>query len=428
MSTDANFYPFFPPGTSQPTIVRGAGSKVTDTTGKTYVDLEAGPGVSSVGHCHPRVVDAVSSQAANLIHSPGRYFSELAVTLVDRLSALTGHRLKRAFFSNSGAEANDVAIKLSMKHASRSSREGYGIIALEHGFHGRLSLALSLTGLASRKRGFGPYATFPGIVHAPAPYCYRCPFDLEPSSCGAKCAEAIEESFLTKIPGEVVVMIAEPILAVGGVLVAPDAYWDKIQDICDRHDIALIHDEVFTGFGRTGRMFAHEFLSTTPRIITFAKAIAGGVPLGGALADEEISEAFVQDDHFTTFGMNNQLGLAAAHAVLDVLEEEQLAQQAARKGDAFLAGLRQLQEKHERVGDVRGQGLMVGIEFVVDRTTKQPDPDLARQVKKQLAERGFLVSLTGAYGCVMRFTPALVIDDAELEETVQCIDQILTGL
>ncbi|MGH7070049.1 MAG: aspartate aminotransferase family protein [Acetobacteraceae bacterium] len=416
-----------PPSGGGPVIMEGHGAVVKDDEGRSYIDLEAGPGVSSVGHCHPHVVEAIRKQAGQLIHSPGRYSSRLAATLVERLSALTGGLLNRTFFCNSGAEANDGAIKLSLKHALLRGKRSFGILALEHGFHGRLSLPLSLTGLTERKRGFGPYSSFPGVVHVPAPYCYRCPLRLDPATCGVACAEVVEEQLATRGPGEPAVMIAEPVLGVGGVIVPPASYWQKICDICERHKITLIFDEVFTGFARTGKMFAHQHFGVQPEVMSFAKAIGGGVPLAGFTANEEVGNAFEKGDHFSTFGVNNQVGLAAAHAVLDVLEHDHLADAAARKGEYFVSELRRLAERHLSIGDVRGLGLMIGVELVQDRKSKKPAPDLAARVIRELASRGVLVAATGVHHTVLRITPPLVITDTEIGDVIERLDASLTA-
>ncbi|MDA8252235.1 MAG: aspartate aminotransferase family protein [Rhodospirillales bacterium] len=414
-----------PPASPGPVIVAGRGATVTDDGGRTYIDLEAGPGVSSVGHCHPRVVEAIRAQAGRLIHSPGRYMSHLAASLVERLSALTGGRLNRTFFSNSGAEANDGAIKLALKHALLKGKRGFGILSLEHGFHGRLSLPLALTGLAERKKGFGPYGSFPGVVHLPAPYCYRCPLRLDPATCGAACADVVEEKLKTSVPGEAAIMIAEPVLGVGGVIVPPAPYWPKIEAICERHRITLIQDEVFTGFGRTGKMFAHEHFAARPDVMTFAKAIGGGVPLAGFTANEDVGSAFEKGDHFSTFGVNNQLGLAAAHAVLDVLDEEGLVPAAGRKGQRLLAGLRDLAKHHQCIGDVRGLGLMIGVELVHDRVKRTPAPDILARLLQELTARGVLAATTGVHNCVLRITPPLVITEAEIDGVLARLDDSL---
>lgn len=409
---------------SRPVIVSGTACEVVDDQGVRYLDLEGGPGVVSVGHCHPRVVSAIRDQAGKLLQGPGRYFSPLTSGLARRISALSQDRLSRVFFANSGAEANDGAIKISFKHATKQHRQGYGVIAMEHGFHGRLSLPLSLTGNASRKKGFGPYSAFPGIVHAPAPYFYRSDAKNE-LDFGMARARALEDILKTNAPGEIVTLIAEPIICVGGVLTPPANYWPEVQAICRKHRITLIMDEVFSGWGRTGKTFAHQHWDVQPDIVTFAKAIGGGTPLGGFMATEELGTAFDEGDHFTTFGANNQIGMAAGHAVLDILAEEQLAERSRTLGARFLQGLKRLAEKHDAIGDVRGLGLMIGVELVKSRETKEPHPKLTQHVQKALRERGVLLSITGVHGCVLRITPPLVITEAQIDHAVEQLDAVL---
>jgi 4-aminobutyrate aminotransferase-like enzyme len=411
----------------EPSIATGRGAEVSDEEGRAYIDLEAGPGVASVGHCHPKVVDAIKSQADRLLQIPGRYHSLQTMHLAKRISELTGGTLRRTFFTNSGAESADGAIKCSLKHAVNTGKKGFGIIALQHGFHGRLSLPLALTGIAKQKRGMGPYGTFPGVVHAPAPYCYRCPLKLEPSSCGAKCADVVEDMLHTSVPGEAAVMIAEPILGVGGVIVPPDEYWSKIQAICKRNRITLVLDEVFVGFGRTGSDFAYQQYGLEPDIVTFAKAIGGGVPLGGFIATEELGTAFEPGDHFTTYGAKNQIGIAAGHAVLDILREESLKDRAREAGASFMEGLKAIQRKFPVIGDVRGRGLMIGIELVRD-ANRTPAPDLAKALEKEVLKRGALISTTGAHGNVLRITPPLVITPGQVERALKIIAESMAAL
>lgn len=411
-----------------PVITAGAGAEVVDEDGKSYIDLEAGPGVLSVGHCHPRVVAAIQAQAATLMQGPGRNYSRLTSSLAKRIVLATGGRLKRVFFANSGAEANDGAVKIALKYATRTGKQGYGILALEHGFHGRLSVGLSLSGNASRKKGFGPYASFPGIVHVPAPYCYRCPLGLTYPSCKVKCADVVEDAIKTRIAGEAAALIAEPVIAVGGVLPPPPEYWPKVEAICRRHKITLIHDEVFTAWGRTGRMFAHEHWDGRPDVVTFAKAIGGGIPLGGFMATEEVSTAFDEGDHFTTFGANNQVGMAAGNAVLDVIHDEGLVACAAERGRQFLEGLRRLAAKHPGIGDVRGLGLLIGVEIVKDCASREPAPELTKRLQASLREHGVLVSITGVHGCVLRITPPLVISADQIGHALEEFDVVFSEI
>jgi 4-aminobutyrate aminotransferase-like enzyme len=217
-------------------------------------------------------------------------------------------------------------------------------------------------------------------------------------------------------------MIAEPVICVGGVLTPPPEYWPKVEAICKKNNVALIHDEVFSGWGRTGKTFAHEHWNTKPDIVTFAKAIGGGLPLGGFMATEEMGTAFEEGDHFTTFGANNQVGIAAGHAVLDILEREQLAQRSAEMGALFSEGLRRLAVKHKAIGDVRGLGLMIGVEVVKDRATREPAAQLTKRLQQAMRERGVLVSITGVLGCVLRITPPLVITGAQVEQALEAFD------
>ena len=414
-----------PIGMSTPTIVSGSGAEVTDDRGRRYVDLEAGPGVASVGHAHPKVAAAVAEQATTLLQGPGRYFTDGLLRLAARLAGVTGGRLPRTLIANSGAEANEAAIKLTLKHAIKRGKQGLGIIALEHGFHGRLSLPLALTGMAQRKRGMGPFPTFPGIVHAPAPYCYRCPLRLSYPSCDIACADVITDKLATAVPGEAAVMIGEPILGVGGIIVPPDEYWPRVERICRDNEITLIHDEVFTGFGRTGRMFGHDLWDVEPDVVTFGKAIGGGVPLAGLLASDEVADAFEPGDHFTTFGPNNQVGLRAASAVLDVLKEEGLPQRAERLGLRLMDGLRSVSGQHAAVGDVRGRGLMVGVEIVANEETKEPDAVAAQAMRETMLDQGFLIGVTGVFNNILRITPPLVISERQIDDVLEALDAAL---
>jgi len=407
-----------------PVLVKGEGAELEDEDGRRYIDLEAGPGVASVGHCHPRVAATIAEQAYRLIQVPGRYHSRLTLTLAKRIAELAGGVLKRVFFCNSGAEATDGAVKCALKHAGNRHASGFSIIALQHSFHGRTSLPLALTGIAKQKKGMGPYGTFPGVVHAPAPYCYRCPLGLSYPSCGVKCADMVEEMLRTSVTGGAAALIGEPILGVGGVIVPPDEYWPKVEAICARHGITLVQDEVFTGFGRTGIAFAHQHYGIKPELVCFAKAIGGGIPLGGFVASETLGTAFEPSDHFTTFGAKNQVGIAVGHTVLDILHDESLADGARELGAQFMEGLRRLAARHPVVGDVRGRGLMIGIEIVRDRS-RTPDPELAKRIEKEAVKDGVLISTTGVNGNTLRITPPLVISPEQVDRSLRILDGVL---
>jgi 4-aminobutyrate aminotransferase-like enzyme len=413
---------------SMPVIVRGRGAEVEDEHGKIYLDLDGGPGVAGVGHCHPLVVAAVQAQAATLMQSPGRFHNYLAFELARRIALLADSDLKKVFFCNSGAEANDGATKLALKHAVANGKRGFGVIALEYGFHGRLSLPLSLTGLPSYKKGLGPYASFPDVVRVAAPYAYRCSFGSRSAAeCGDRAADALRNAIRSRPSGTIAMMIAEPIPGVSGVLVPPDNYWRQVDQICSEENILLVMDEVFTGFGRTGQYFAHRHWGISPAIMTFAKAIGAGLPLGGFIATERVGAAFDAWDHNTTFGSNSLVGLAAATAVLDVLEREKLTQRAAVSGERLLEGFRRLQDEHACLGDVRGKGLMIGLEMVKDRASKTPAPELTRQLQGQLFESGLIVGGRGAFGNVLRLSPPLTLTDDQIEQTLFAFERVFAA-
>jgi 4-aminobutyrate aminotransferase-like enzyme len=241
-----------------------------------------------------------------------------------------------------------------------------------------------------------------------------------------KCADVFEDALKTKVPGEVAILIAEPILAVGGVIVPPPEYWPKVQAFCDKYKVTLIQDEVFAGFGRTGKMFGHQNWDLRPAIVSFAKTIGGGVPLGGFITTEEVGRTLEAGDHFTTFGWNNQVGIAAGHAVLDVLEDERLPERAARAGNSFIEGLERLARCYESIGEVRGKGLMIGVELVRDRTSRAPAPDLAKQIQQDLRSQGVLICATGVHNCVLRVTPPLVITDAQIDQALTALEKALS--
>jgi 4-aminobutyrate aminotransferase / (S)-3-amino-2-methylpropionate transaminase / 5-aminovalerate transaminase len=407
-----------------PTIVRGSGAIVEDIEGRKYFDFEGGPGVVSVGHCHPAVVEAVRRQSEILLQGPGKYLNPLAPSLAKRIAQLTGEKQKRVFFVNSGSEANDGAIKLALKHAAKKGKEGFGIVAFEHAFHGRGGLTLALTGVPAMKKGFGPYGVFPGVVHITPPYVYRCPYgSTTPEQAGNRAVQAFRDAIRWRAPGDIAVMIAEPILGLSGVIVPPDNYWPQIAEICDDHGITLIIDEVFVGFARTGRIFAHQHWNINPSIVTFAKAIGGGLPLGGFMAREEVALAFAPNDHNTTFGSNNMLGIAAGHAVLDIIEQQKLAERAEASGNKMMDHFRRLQSRYGFVGDVRGLGMVIGIEIVTDRDSKTPAADVAKNIQSSLRDNGVIAGVSGVHGNVVRLSPVLTMSDDEIDQSLEAFDR-----
>lgn len=409
-----------------PFIMRGEGVMVEDVNGKKYLDFVAGPGVLPLGHCHPEIVEVARKQFAILTQCPGNLLNIQTLSLAKKLAQIAPGDLKMSFFCNSGAEAVDVAVKLAKKHAARQGKTGSGIVALEHSFHGRLALSLSLTGMTGRKKGLSAYASFPGVHHIMGPYCYRCP--LSYPACDLYCAQCLENFFVTQIPADgIAAFICEPLLGVGGVIVPPKEYLLRIKEICKKHSILLIFDEIFTGFGRTGKMFASEHSGVVPDIKAIGKAVGGGLPLAAIIATEALGKAFEPGDHYTTFGSNNVMGLTTGLKGIEILEREKLVDNAAKVGEYFLLELKKLQEENECIGDVRGKGLFIGIEIVADRKSKKPDADLTKKIKNGLQERGILTSITGNYSCVLRMTPPLTINKFHVDQFIQALRETLKG-
>jgi len=297
------------------------------------------------------------------------------------------------------------------------------MVALTYGFHGRTAATLSVTGNSARKRDHGPY--LPGVAFAPAPYCYRCPLGLTYPSCGVACAGALEEVIRLQTAGDVAAFLAEPVLGEGGIITPPVEYFEIAARIFHDKGALFLVDEVQTGFGRTGKLFAIEHSpGVAPDIMTLAKGIADGFPLGALIAREPVSEAMKPGDHLSTFG-GNLISCAAALANLAVIEEEGLIDNAARRGEELLSRFRPLQEACPLVGEVRGRGLMIGLELVRDRKTKEPAAGEARALRAALRERGILVGVGGVYGNVVRIQPPLSITAEECDQAAGAVTELL---
>jgi len=401
-------------------IVGGRGATVWDVEGREYIDCFAGIAVVNAGHCPPKIVQAVKSQAEKLIHCCSYvYHNPPAADLAVKLAEITG--LQKTFFGNSGAEAIECALKLARKFTKK-----HELIALECSFHGRTIGTLSVTGQAERRRyDMGPYLS--GVSFAPAPYCYRCSFEKEYPGCDLLCARRLEDIINYHTSNNVAAFIAEPILGEGGILVPPDEYFKVIKEILDAHDILLIVDEVQSGFGRTGKMFAMEHYGVKPDIVALGKGIAGGLPLSACVARADIGDAFEMGDHLSTFG-GNPISCAAALANIEIFEEEHLPEQAAEKGEYLMEKLEEMKGDHELIGDVRGKGLMVGIELVHNRETKEPAVKETSRVREEARMRGVLIGSGGVKGCTIRFQPPLVITQEQLDRALTVVDEILSSI
>jgi 4-aminobutyrate aminotransferase/(S)-3-amino-2-methylpropionate transaminase len=404
----------------QPIVVAGAkGATVTDLDGKIYIDCFSGISVVNTGHCNPRVVEAVKQQAEKLIHCcTYLYYNTPATDLAKKLAEIAPEGLQKTFFCNSGAEAVETALKLGRRFTGK-----HEIIALMCSFHGRTLGTLSVTGQAGRKNyAMGPYLG--DVAFAPAPYCYRCSLGLEYPACGLQCAKMVDDVVNYATSGNVAEFIAEPVLGEAGIVVPPPEYFSEVKKVLDQHEILFIADEVQTGFGRTGKMFAMEHYGVAPDMVAMAKGIADGLPLGACTTRADIGDAFQPGDHLSTFG-GNPISCAAAMANIDYLLENRLPDEAGQKGEYLLRRLRELRAKHKLIGDIRGLGLMVGVELVKDQKMKTPAQNEATKIRELALSKGVLLGHGGVKGNTIRIQPPLVITEEQLENVVQVFDECL---
>lgn len=399
-------------------IARGEGALVEDVDGNVFLDCTAGIAVTSTGHSHPDVVRAITEQAGRFLHMSGTdFYYEPQVALGEALSAIAPMPgPHRTFFANSGTEAIEASLKLAKFHSKR-----YNIIAFLGSFHGRTMGSLSLT--ASRlaqRRGFGPFV--PGTFHTPYANCYRCPVGHRPETCAAECLNYLEQQVLVHLvsPDDVAAIVVEPIQGEGGYVVPPDVFLQRLRDITRQHGMLLIADEVQSGMGRTGRMFAIEHAGVEPDVVTMAKGIASGMPLGVVTARSELME-WTPGTHASTFG-GNPVSCAAALATIRLLRDR-LVENAKTVGAHMLAGARALMDKHAIIGDVRGRGLMIGIELVRDRQTKERATTERDAVVRECFARGLLVLGAGANS--LRISPPLILTTEQADTALGIIDQAM---
>jgi len=391
---------------------------IRDPDGNRFLDFTAGIAVCAAGHCHPLVVQAIKDQADQLLHMSGTdFYYPPQILLAEKLAGLApGSGLHKVYFGNSGAEAVEAAFKLARWHTRRELN-----LAFFGAFHGRTMGALSLTASKTiQKKHYHPLV--PGITHVPYPYCYRCPYQLCYTTCGTACVTWIEDTlFRTTVPPEEVAAIfVEPIQGEGGYIVPPPEFHPKLSRIARKYGILYVADEVQSGMGRTGRMFAMEHFGVAPDIMALAKGIASGLPLGAMVARAEIMD-WEAGSHASTFG-GNPISCQAALATIRLLEQG-LMVNAAQRGEQLMSGLRALQQEFECLGEVRGRGLMVGVELVKDRETKERAGDWRDQVVQAAFHKGLL--LLGCGLNTIRFCPALTVSADEIEVSLELFRDVL---
>jgi 4-aminobutyrate aminotransferase-like enzyme len=400
-------------------LVRGEGFHVWDDQNNKYLDCFGGVLTVCVGHNNPKVSEAIINQVQTIQHTSTLYANKPQSDLAEKLAQITPGDLQKSFFTNSGTEADDTAV-----HAAKLATGRHEIVVLRHSYSGRSSSSLSAMGHATWR----PLPTqVPGFVHAHAPYCYRCPFKLTYPECGLACANDIEELIMTTTTGEIAAFMAEPILGVGGFVVPPPGYFERVAEITRKHGGLFIADEVQTAWGRTGdKWFAIEHWDVKPDILTSAKGLANGVPIGITVATPNVADKY-PGLTFSTFG-GNPVSMAAALAVLKVIEDDNLKKNAAEVGGYLRQKLDGLKEKHQVIGDVRGMGLMQGLELVKDRETKEPAPQAVLTVFEETKRRGVLIGKGGLYGNCIRTGMMLNSTKDHVDEMIDALDAGLAAV
>ncbi|MFW9787423.1 MAG: aspartate aminotransferase family protein [Candidatus Thorarchaeota archaeon] len=406
-------------------IVEGKGAILKDIEGNEYIDCFAGIACANAGHAPDALIKAGTEQMKKLFHVSGRYHTVPQVRLAKKLAEITPGDLTKSFLCNSGTEAVENAVKLVKKYAFSRGLTGGAMISLECAFHGRLGVSFSLTANASYKKGFGSYSNSPGVKHAPTPYSYRSKFSEE--DCGLETANRLEEVIDRQTTGDVAAFIMEPILGEGGIIVPPDSYFSEVVRILKEREIPFIIDEVQTGFGRTGKLLASEYWGLKPDVMTLAKGMGGGIPIGACIGSDQITSCVESGDFFSTYG-GNPVTSAISLANIDYIQKAGLVENSTRVGKVFLDGLVDLQKKRPLIGDVRGKGLMIGIELVKNLSSKEPAQDETKKVVEELQKAGVIIGLGGIFKNVLRLQPPLVISEEQAKTVLGKMDDVFSKI
>ena len=406
---------------AEPTVVaRAKGAVVWDPDGREYIDCSSGLFAVNVGHCHPEVIAAVKEQVEKVMQVSILQTTEPLISLAEKLVEITPPNLTKCYFTNGGSESIDTAVKLARQYTGK-----YEIIVLKNAFHGLTGWALAATGATSYKKGFGPLLA--GFLRAPHAYCYRCPFNLSYPACDLRCAQEIENIILdqaisTVSEGAIGAVLVEPVQGRGGII-PPDDWLPRVREICTKHGLLLVLDEIQTAFGRTGRLFAFQHRNVIPDVLVLSKNVGGGIPSGVVMMSDEMAKKFFTGTTPTHSG--NALAAAAGLAALRVLLREKLWENAAAMGQRFREGFLNMRMA-KYVGEARFKGLMGGVELVLDQKTKQPVPkaDINR-IKWALWKRGVIISASGPLGNVFRVQPPLVITAEQVDRVVAAFDESL---
>jgi 4-aminobutyrate aminotransferase / (S)-3-amino-2-methylpropionate transaminase / 5-aminovalerate transaminase len=403
---------------------KGEGALLTDVDGNTFIDLAGAIGTLNAGHCPPKVVEALIEQVQQYIHPCFNVMMyEPYINLAEKLNQITpGSHAKKTFFLNSGAEAVENAVKLARKFTGRKA-----IISFDRGFHGRTLLAMSLTSkVKPYKFGFGPFA--PDTYKMRYPYYYRAPLGVSPEELDQLVLSQLEEFFLSEVPAEeVAAIIMEPVQGEGGFIVPSKTFVQGVKKVCEKYGILFIADEIQTGFGRTGNMFAMEHFDIVPDLMTMSKSIAAGLPISAVTGRAEIMDSAAPGEIGGTYG-GSPLGCVAALKVIEMMEEERLVEKAQGIGQTIVSRFERMQVKFPVIGEVRALGAMCAVELVKDQATKEPNKELTAQIVQECYRRGVIVLSAGLYGNVLRFLSPLVITDEQLNEALDVIQEVFGDL
>ena len=396
---------------------RGEGVKVWDVDGNRFIDWTSGVLVTNVGHSHPKLARAIANQASRLLNcydfpTPER------VTLAERMVKLAPDHLDNAFFATVGSEAVDAAVRVAKRATGN-----FEIISFYGGFHGRTTGTMSLAGKMGTKKRFGP--VMPGIIHTPYPDPYRNPFGSESGDVASQCLEFLDTTINAQSTGAIAGLIIEPYQGAAGFIFPPDGFLKSLEKWCKEHDVLFILDEVQASFGRTGKFLALEWENLKPQMVTIGKGIGSGMPISCLLAESRIMNSLGEGEMSSTWG-GNPICCAASHAILDIFEEEHLVENSRKMGEYMKSRLLEISEKARHLGNVRGRGLIIGLDIVKDKKTKERDPETTRKIINKCCEKGLIIGAVS--GNVIRVAPPLVIGMEEADESLDIMEKVLLSL
>lgn len=390
---------------------KGHGCYVIDIQGKEYLDLTAGQVCSIVGHCNLRLSAAMTRQADKLVHIHSGFYSEEELKLAEAIAKVNGNTLRRSFFLNTGGEAVEVAMRLAKLVTKK-----FEFVSLERGWYGLSNACSALTGIQEYKKGVGPLPA--GFIHIPAPDCYRCSLGLDKSACQAECLDQARRAIIASSTNQIAAFIVEPVLAAGGILVPPRQYFQGLKQMCDEFGALFIFDECQTGWGRTGTMFCYQHYGIVPDILVLGKGLGGGVPISAVVTTDEIAaKAYKNGFRYITSHMCDPFVCAVAHETINIITEDNMVENARTTGRYFISELNKLKDAYELIGDVRGLGLMIGIEIVLDRISKEPGFAAGQRINELVMESGMIMNIVVPHN-IFRIVPPITITKDEVEKAI----------